>query len=57
LYVPYYHRFTEDEIAQWLTESGFEHIVRLKFERYDYEAFSSRILYGEGWLQFYADKL
>jgi ubiquinone/menaquinone biosynthesis C-methylase UbiE len=57
LYVPYCHRFTEDEIAHWLAESGFEHIVRLKFERYDYEAFSSRILYGEGWLQFYADKL
>ncbi len=56
LYVPYYFRFKEKEIRQWLTDAGFENIQRVKFERYDYEKFSSRILYGEGWLQFYADK-
>jgi len=56
MYVPYCYRYTEKEIRQWLTDAGFHNIRRLKFERYDYETLSSRLLNGEGWLQFYADK-
>lgn len=57
LYVPYCHRFTEKEIRKWLESSGYTNIRRVKFERYDYEKFWSRVKYGEGWLQFYADKI
>ncbi len=56
MYVPYCYRYTEKEIRAWLDAAGFENIRRVKFERYDYETLSSRILHGEGWLQFYADK-
>ena len=56
LYVSYCYRFTEAEIRKWLGNEGFTNIRRVKFERYDYEKFLSRIIHGEGWLQFYADK-
>ena len=56
LYVPYIHRFREREIRQWLADAGYTNVRRLKFERYDYETLRSRIIHGEGWLQFYADK-
>lgn len=56
LYVDYCARFTEKEIRGWLVEAGFENVHRLKFERYDYEKPLSRLIHGEGWLQFYADK-
>lgn len=56
LYVPFCFRFSEKEIRSWLVDSGFENIQRVKFERYDYEALLSRILYGNGWIQIYADK-
>jgi len=56
LYVPYCARFTEKEIREWLRQAGFENIQRVKFERYDYEKLWSRFMYGQGWLQFYADK-
>jgi len=56
IYVPYCFRFTEKEIVTWLTEAGFTNIRRVKFERYDYEKPISRIIYGEGWIQIYADK-
>lgn len=56
LYVPYCYRYTEKEIRNWLEERGYENIRRVKFERYDYEKIMSRIKYGEGWLQLYADK-
>lgn len=56
LYVPYCFRYKEVQIRDWLTSAGFENIHRLKFERYDYETLKSRIIHGEGWLQFYADK-
>jgi ubiquinone/menaquinone biosynthesis C-methylase UbiE len=56
LYVLFCHRFSEQEIRQWLREAGFENIRRLKFERYDYETVRSRIIHGEGWIQTYADK-
>lgn len=54
LYVPFCYRFTEEEIRQWLIDAGFSRIVRVKFERYDYGRVLSRIIHGEGWLQFYA---
>jgi ubiquinone/menaquinone biosynthesis C-methylase UbiE len=57
IYVPYCYRYTEKEIVTWLKDVGFKNIRRVKFERYDYEKFLSRIVYGEGWLQFYADKM
>ena len=56
MYVPYCYRYTEKEIRQWLADAAFENVQRLKFERYDYATLKSRILHGEGWLQFYADK-
>ncbi len=56
LYVPYCFRFTEAEIRGWLRDAGFGNVRRVKFERYDYEKPLSRIINGEGWLQFYADK-
>jgi len=56
MYVPYCYRYTEREIRQWFEGAGFENIRRVKFERYDYTTLKSRILHGEGWLQFYADK-
>ncbi|MFY9493284.1 MAG: methyltransferase domain-containing protein [Minisyncoccia bacterium] len=56
LYVPYCYRFLESEIRRWFSESGFENIRRVKFERYDYETLKSRIIHGEGWIQIYADK-
>ena len=56
LYVPYCFRFKEQEIRTWLTEAGYTNIRRLKFERYDYETLSSRLIHGEGWIQMYADK-
>jgi ubiquinone/menaquinone biosynthesis C-methylase UbiE len=55
-YIPKMARYTEREVREWLVESGFENIRRVKFERYDYEKLLSRIIHGEGWLQFYADK-
>ncbi|MFA4954182.1 MAG: class I SAM-dependent methyltransferase [Patescibacteria group bacterium] len=56
LYVPYCARFTQREILKWLADAGYENVRRLKFERYDYAKLWSRFMYGEGWLQFYADK-
>ncbi len=56
LYVPYCERYTEAEIREWLTSAGYTSLKRLKFERYDYEKLASRIIHGEGWIQFYADK-
>lgn len=56
MYVPYCYRYTEREIRRWLAEAGFSNVQRLKFERYDYATWKSRLLHGEGWLQFYADK-
>jgi len=56
LYVPYCFRFTENEIRGWLAGAGFKNVRRLKFERYDYKKLLSRIIHGEGWIQFYADK-
>ena len=56
LYTPYTHRYTEAEIRNWFSNAGFENIRRVKFERYDYEKFFSRIIHGEGWIQMYADK-
>lgn len=56
LYVPHCYRFTEKQVRGWLWGLGYTNIQRLKFERYDYESSESRKLYGEGWIQFYADK-
>lgn len=56
LYVPYCHRYAEDEIRKWLIDAGFENLRRVKFERYDYESWKSRIVHGKGWIQIYADK-
>lgn len=56
LYTPYTHRYTESEIRTWFADAGFENIRRVKFERYDYESFWSRIIHGEGWIQIMADK-
>ncbi len=56
LYVPYCYRYTEAQVRSWLMAEGFRKIRRLKFERYDYEHPLSRLIYGEGWLQFYAEK-
>ena len=56
LYVPYCFRYKEAEIRKWLTEAGFVNLRRLKFERYDYEKPLARLIHGEGWIQFYADK-
>ena len=56
LYVPYCYRFKEGQVRNWLSGAGFENIRRVKFERYDYEKFFSRIIHGEGWIQMYADK-
>ncbi|OGZ15141.1 MAG: hypothetical protein A3J08_02660 [Candidatus Lloydbacteria bacterium RIFCSPLOWO2_02_FULL_51_11] len=56
LYVTHCYRFTEAEVRRWLAHAGFENVRRLKFERYDYETLLSRIIHGEGWLQFYAEK-
>ena len=55
VYVPFCFRFTEREVRRWLAEAGFANVRRLKFERYDYASRVSRLLHGEGWLQFYAD--
>lgn len=57
LYVDYCYRFTEEEIRKWLADAGFANVLRVKFERYDYEKPLSRVIHGEGWLQFYADKM
>ena len=56
LYVPYCYRYTEKEVRKWLTDAGYTNIERVKFERYDYSTFRSRIIHGEGWIQVYADK-
>ncbi len=56
LYTPYTHRYTEKEIRSWFETAGFENIRRVKFERYDYESWQSRIIHGEGWIQIMADK-
>jgi len=56
LYTPYTNRYTEKEIRQWFEDAGFENIRRVKFERYDYETFLSRLIHGEGWIQIIADK-
>jgi len=56
MYVPYCFRYKEREIREWLQNTGFNNIQRVKFERYDYEKPLSRIVYGEGWIQMYADK-
>ncbi|MEK7554755.1 MAG: class I SAM-dependent methyltransferase [Patescibacteria group bacterium] len=57
LYVEYCFRFKEKTINDWLLKAGFGNIRRVKFERYDYKKPLSRIIYGEGWIQVYADKL
>lgn len=56
LYVNYCYRYKESEIREWLETAGFENLRRVKFERYDYSTLMSRIIHGEGWIQFYADK-
>lgn len=56
LYVPYCWRFTEKEIRSWLAQAGFGNIIRVKFERYDYETLFSKLIHGAGWIQIYADK-
>lgn len=56
LYTPYTHRYTEAEIRKWFEDAGFENIRRVKFERYDYESWQSRLIHGEGWIQIMADK-
>ena len=56
LYVPYCHRYRQKEISQWLKDSGFHSLKRVKFERYDYSSFFSKLIHGEGWIQIYADK-
>jgi len=56
VYVPYCYRYTEKEIKKWLVDAGYRNIRRVKFERYDYEKLLSKIIYGQGWLQFYAEK-
>ena len=56
LYVPYCYRYTEKETRQWLDSAGFKNIKRVKFERDDYEKPLSKIIYGAGWIQMYADK-
>ena len=56
LYVPYCYRFKESEIMTWLNKAGFENMQRVKFERYDYKKFISRLIHGHGWIQIYADK-
>ena len=56
LYVPYCFRYRESEIREWLTSAGFTNLRRMKFERYDYEKPLARLIHGEGWIQFYADK-
>lgn len=56
LYTPYTHRYTEAEIRKWFEDAGFEHIRRVKFERYDFETLRSRIIHGEGWIQIMADR-
>ncbi len=56
LYVTYCYRFREKEMRNWFAQEGFGNVRRLKFERYDYETLLSRIIHGEGWLQFYAEK-
>lgn len=55
-YVPYCFRFTEKEIRSWFDEEGFENVRRLPVDYYDYKNPLSRILYGVGWLQMYANK-
>ncbi|MBU0649370.1 class I SAM-dependent methyltransferase [Patescibacteria group bacterium] len=57
LYVPYCYRFTEKEVSRWFTDNGYTNLNRVKFERYDYEVLSSRVIHGEGWIQIYADKI
>jgi ubiquinone/menaquinone biosynthesis C-methylase UbiE len=56
MYVNYCFRYKEKEIRKWLTDAGFENLRRMQFERYDYRTFISRIIHGEGWIQFCADK-
>lgn len=56
LYTPNTHRYTEAEIRDWFEKAGFENVRRVKFERYDYEKPLSRLIHGEGWIQFFADK-
>lgn len=56
LYVDYVFRFRESEIRDWFAKNGYWNVRRLKFERYDYSTILSRLIHGEGWLQFYADK-
>lgn len=56
LYTPYTNRYTEAEMRGWFREANCTNVRRLKFERYDYETLLSRIIHGEGWLQFFADK-
>ncbi len=56
LYTPYTHRYTEKEIRKWFEDAGFENIRRVKFERYDYETWQSRLIHGEAWIQIIADK-
>lgn len=57
LNVPFCYRYTEQEIGKWLINAGFENIKRVKFERYDYKTFKSKVIHGEGWIQMYADKV
>ncbi|MEK7084726.1 MAG: class I SAM-dependent methyltransferase [Patescibacteria group bacterium] len=55
-YVPYCFRFKEKEIRQWFEEEGFENVRRLPVDYYDYTKVMPRLLYGEGWIQMYANK-
>lgn len=56
MYVDYCFRYKETEVRKWLIDAGFKNLRRMKFERYDYKTLVSRIIHGEGWIQFYADK-
>ena len=56
LYTPNTYPYTEAEIKNWFEKAGFDNIRRVKFERYDYEKPLSRLIHGEGWIQFFADK-
>lgn len=56
MYVDYCYRYTEDQVRSWFENAGYWNLRRVKFERYDYSRVISRIMHGEGWLQFYADK-
>ncbi len=56
VYTPHTKRFTEKEIMGWFKNNKFKNMDRVKFERYDYEKWYNKIIFGEGWIQIYANK-